>query len=382
MAITTHQAIIKQTESLDSQKFDIADYQITLVFGSRYTFEDKNITQKLLSSSSPDHHVIMCSTSGQIADTLVYDDELVMTGISFEHTDIQIAKTKITKTEDSFEIGKKLAEELPKEDLVHVLIFSDGHITNGGELVKGFNEILRDSVKVTGGMAGDAARFQRTLVGHNESPELGNIVALGLYGDRLEVAYAYSGGFDPFGPYRKVTKSKSNVLYELDGKNALNLYKTYLGDLASELPGSALFFPLSITLPGSDIPLVRTILSVDEATNSMTFAGDVPEGCTARLMRSNIEHVVDAAEDAAKKCLNTHTNQAAPQLALLISCVGRKLILDQRVEEETEAVKEIFGDTTITGFYSYGEICPSNKGNNQYADLHNQTMTITTFSEL
>lgn len=381
MAITTQQAVIDNPISLDPKKFNIADYQITLVFGSRYTLENEDIIQKLL-PSSPDNHVIMCSTSGQIADTLVYDDELVLTGISFEHTKIQIAKTNITNSEDSYKIGKQLAGELSKEKLVHILIFSDGHIANGGELVKGFNEVLESNVKVTGGMAGDAARFQRTLVGHNEAPELGNIVALGLYGDRLEVAYGYSGGFDPFGPYRKVTKSNGNILYALDGKNALDLYKNYLGDLAAELPGSALFFPLSITLPGSDIPLVRTILSVDEATNSMTFAGDIPEGCTARLMRSNIEHVVDAAEGAAQKCLNTHSSQSSPQFALLISCVGRKLILDQRIEEETEAVKDVLGDATITGFYSYGEICPSSTGIHQYADLHNQTMTITTFSEL
>ena len=381
MAITTQQTVIRKGESLSPQKFNIAAHQIILVFGSRYTFEDEHIVQKLL-PSSPDNHVIMCSTSGQIADTLVYDDELVLTGISFEHTKIHVAKTNIADTKDSYAIGKQLAGELLNENLVHILIFSDGHVANGSELVKGFNEILKNDVKVTGGMAGDAARFQRTLVGHNDTPQLGNIVALGLYGDSLEVAYGYSGGFDPFGAYRKVTKSKGNVLYELDGKNALDLYKKYLGDLASELPGSALFFPLSITLPGSDIPLVRTILTVDETTNSMTFAGDIPEDSTARLMRSNIEHVVDAAENAAQKCLDTHSGQSSPQFALLISCVGRKLILDQRIEEETEAVKEVLGDVTMTGFYSYGEICPSNKDLNQYADLHNQTMTITTFSEL
>jgi len=381
MSIIAKQTTIKKMEAFELGAFNISDHQITFIFGSRYTFEDEQIIEKILASSA-DNHVLMCSTSGQIADTLVYDEELVLTGISFEHTDINIAKTNITDTKDSYDIGKKLATELQSEGLVHVLIFSDGHIANGSELIKGFNEILINSVKVTGGMAGDAARFERTLVGHNGTPELGNIVAIGFYSEKLEVAYAYSGGFDPFGPYRKVTKSKNNVLYELDGKNALDLYKTYLGDLAAELPGSALFFPLSITLPGSDIPLVRTILSVDEATNSMTFAGDIPEGCTARLMRSNIEHVVDAAENAAQKCLDTHAAQSSPQFAMLISCVGRKLILGERIEEETEAVKDVLGDTIMTGFYSYGEICPSSKDENQYADLHNQTMTITTFSEL
>jgi len=379
MAITTQQTTILKNENLNSEQFNIDKHQLTLIFGSRYTFEDENFCQQFV-PSSPDKHVIMCSTSGQIADTLVYDEELVLTGISFEHTDLKIAKTNITDQKNSYQAGQQLAGELLDERLVHVLIFSDGNIVNGGELVNGLNKILPKNVTFTGGMAGDAARFERTLVAHNEIPSAGNIIAIGLYSDKLEIGYASNGGFDPFGPYRKITKAEGNVLYELDGKNALSLYKEYLGDLANELPGSALFFPLSVTMPDSQTSLVRTILSVDEATNSMTFAGDVPEGAKARLMRSNIEHVVDAAEDAAKGCLEFHNT--SPQLALLISCVGRKLILDQRVEEETEAVKDMLGNVTLTGFYSYGEICPSSNSKSVYADLHNQTMTITTFTEL
>jgi len=171
MAITTRQAVIEKPASLDTQKFNTADHQITLVFGSRYTFEDENVIQKLL-PPSPDHHVIMCSTSGQIADTFVYDDELVLTGISFEHTKTQIAKTNITNSEDSYNIGKQLAGELPSENLVHVLIFSDGHTANGSELIKGFNDTLKENVKITGGMAGDAARFQILLVRIEKLPNL------------------------------------------------------------------------------------------------------------------------------------------------------------------------------------------------------------------
>lgn len=376
MAITTQQVVLKNND-IDTLNMD--SHQLVLAFGSRYTFEDKELSKRLI-PLSPDQHIIMCSTSGQIADTMVYDDELVLTGISFEHTDLKIAKTNIRSATDSYQAGQQLAKQLLADRLVHVLIFSDGHVVNGGELVKGLNDILPDNVAFTGGMAGDAARFETTLVAHNDVPVLGNIIAVGMYSDRLEISFGSNGGFDPFGPHRKITKSEGNVLYELDHKNALNLYKEYLGDLAEKLPGSALFFPLSIILPDSDTPLVRTILSVDEATSSMTFAGDVPEGSRVRLMRSNIEHVVDAAENAAHTCLESDTS---PQLALLISCVGRKLILAQRVEEETEAVKDVLGDNiTLTGFYSYGEICPSINEKNTYADLHNQTMTITTFSEI
>ena len=381
MAINTHQIVVKNNTLLSNQDFNVSDYQLILAFGTRSIFEDEGIIQTLLSSST-DNHVIMCSTSGQIADTYVHDEGLVLTGISFEHTNIEVVKKVTDSTKNSHSIGQQLAQELPKEELAHVLIFSDGNIINGSELLKGLNQELPENVKITGGMAGDDAQFERTLVGYNSTPEQGNVVAIGFYGKHLEVSYAYGGGFDPFGPYRKITKSKDNVLFELDDKNALSLYKKYLGDLAAKLPGSALFFPLAVTLPSSDATLVRTILSVDEEANTMTFAGDVPEGSTARLMRSNIEHVVDAAEDAAQRCLDSNKNNRSPQFALLISCVGRKLIMNQRVEEETEIIKEVLGDTTITGFYSNGEICPVSSESHQYSDLHNQTMTITTFWEL
>ncbi|RJQ51925.1 MAG: hypothetical protein C4530_19405, partial [Desulfobacteraceae bacterium] len=187
------------------------------------------------------------------------------------------------------------------------------------------------------------------------------------------------GGWDPFGPERLVTRSKGNVLYELDGQSALELYKRYLGEHAKELPASGLLFPLNMRTAESDSGVVRTILAVDEADQSMTFAGDVPEGAHVRLMKANFDHLVDGAIGAAQTSYEA-IGSRSPELAILISCVGRKFILKQRVEEEVEGVQEVLGaDTVLTGFYSYGEICPSAPRAN--CELHNQTMTITTFAE-
>jgi hypothetical protein len=170
------------------------------------------------------------------------------------------------------------------------------------------------------------------------------------------------------------------VLYELDGQSALELYKKYLGDLAKDLPGSALLFPLSLKLGKSDHPVVRTVLSVDEKNQSMTFAGDVPQGTYARLMKANFDRLVDGAVGAANNALQT-ISAPNTELAILISCVGRKLVLDQKIEEEVEGVIDVLGENTVvTGFYSYGEISPFTP--NAKCELHNQTMTITTFSEL
>jgi hypothetical protein len=232
---------------------------------------------------------------------------------------------------------------------------------------------------VTGGLAGDGARFGETLVFKGDVPEKGAIAVVGLYGSRLKVGFGSLGGWAPFGPERLVTRAKANILFELDGRPALGLYKQYLGEHANGLPATGLLFPLSVRSEPGETPVVRTILAVDEQQQSMTFAGDVPEGAHARLAKANVDRLVDGAVDAARA--SRPASAVAPTLAILISCVGRKLVLKQRVEEEVEGVRAILGEQAVlTGFYSYGEIAPFSLG--ERSELHNQTMTITTFAEV
>jgi hypothetical protein len=193
------------------------------------------------------------------------------------------------------------------------------------------------------------------------------------------VGFGSLGGWDPFGPERLVTRSKGNILYEMDGRSALDLYKTYLGEHAQGLPATGLLFPLCLRTSERPTPFVRTILGIDEEERSMTFAGDVPEGAYARLMKANFDRLIDGATGAARTSMEA-LGSSSPDLAILISCVGRKLVLKQRVEEEVEGVREVLGERpALTGFYSYGEISPF--GPRTHCELHNQTMTITTFSE-
>jgi hypothetical protein len=125
--------------------------------------------------------------------------------------------------------------------------------------------------------------------------------------------------------------------------------------------------------------VVRTILGIDEDAGSLTFAGDVPQGHYARLMKANFDRLVDGAAQAGSASREM-LKDSGPELAILISCVGRRLVLQQRTEEEVEAVRGVLGgDPVLTGFYSYGEISPHNPS--ARCALHNQTMTVTTLSE-
>ncbi|MBI1949723.1 MAG: FIST C-terminal domain-containing protein [Deltaproteobacteria bacterium] len=352
--------------------------QLVLLFGGTKQIAEARWLAELR-NACPSAHLFGCSTAGEIAGTTVTDDHVVASAVTFERTPIKLAQVRLSEGKDSLDAGARLAAMLPGEGLRHVFVISDGSKVNGSELVRGLLAALPKGVQVTGGLAGDGARFERTLILAGETPLEGSIGAVGLYGDAIKVGYGSLGGWDPFGPERAVTRSEGNVLYQLDGKPALELYKSYLGEHASGLPATGLLFPLQIRRKGDAETLVRTILSVDEQAGSMTFAGDVPLGATAQLMKANFDRLVDGASGAAKTSAVTLAG-STPELAVLISCVGRKLVLKQRTEEEVEAVEEVLGKgTPMTGFYSYGEICPA--APNASCQLHNQTMTITTFSE-
>ena len=352
--------------------------QLVLTFGATSILRERSLVEQV-KTTYPGAHILGCSTAGEICGAQVSDDSLVTTAVSFEHTQLKGGQVKLSQVENSFQAGEYLARCLDPEGLVHVLVLSDGLAINGSDLVGGLTKHLPDRVTVTGGLAGDGERFEETLVFLDGVPEKNTIAALGLYGSRLKVGYGSLGGWDPFGPERLITRSKGNVLYEMDGRSALELYKKYLGEHAHGLPATGLLFPLSLRVKAGETGVVRTILSVNEQEQSMTFAGDVPEGAYARLMKANFDRLIDGAIGAAKTSYQA-IGSTSPDLAVLISCVGRKLILRQRIEEEVEGVRDVLGEHTIlTGFYSYGEISPFTPG--AKCELHNQTMTITTFSE-
>jgi hypothetical protein len=353
--------------------------QLVLAFGSTELLKQSPLLKEI-AGVYPNARLVGCSTAGEICGTTVYDDSLTTVAVRFEKTTVKTYEIEVSSAEDSFLAGERLAALVNPANLSHLFVLSKGININGSELVKGLEKNLPENTIITGGLAGDGPKFQETLTFSDGIPKNNVVSAIAFYGHKLKIGYGSVGGWDPFGPERIVTRSKGNVLYELDGKSALEIYKQYLGEHAKGLPATGLLFPLGIRGNEATTSLVRTILATNDKEQSMTFAGDVPEGFHARLMKVNYERMIDAAAKAAKNCQET-IDFPKVDLAILVSCAGRKWVLKQRIEEEVEAVREVFGkDTILTGFFSYGEIAPL-AGTKQCA-LHNETMTITAFSEV
>lgn len=325
-------------------------------------------------------HFIGCSTAGEIYDTTLSDGGLTVAVARFSRTRLSTVSAQVSASEESFSAGAQIARGLKADDLRGVFVLSEGLSVNGSELVRGINSVLPEDVVVTGGLAADGDRFQETwtLAGGAAHPH--RVCAVGFYGDAVRIGHGSKGGWDRFGVEREVTHSEGNVLYELDGRPALSLYKEYLGERAQGLPATGLLFPLSLRSgPNDQDAVVRTILAVDESNQSITFAGDIPESSLATLMHANFDRLVNGASDAASM-IDTLAAGGLPTLALAISCVGRRLVLGEGAEEEIEATLDVLpSNTRQVGFYSYGEISPHTSGR---CDLHNQTMTLTTIAEV
>lgn len=349
-----------------------------IIFGGPEYIETPQAVQEII-RAYPNSHVIGCSSSGEIFGASMLDHSLAVGIIQFEHTTLSAMTVPVHSVEESLAAGQAIGRQLNRSDLRAVFILSDGLCVNGRQLVRGLNTILPSSVIVTGGLAGDGDRFKQTWVIKDGQLRPGHVSAVGLYGERVKIGHGSKGGWDIFGPERLVTRSEGNILYELDERPALELYKEYLGEYAAGLPATSFHFPLSLRTDRSSAKsVVRTVLAIDEANQAVISAGDIPQGYLAQLMRGNFDRLVDGAAQAASM---THNHQvgASPTLSIAISCVGRRLVLGERTEEEIEAaLDELSRGAHQIGFYSYGEISPYDVG---HCDFHNQTMTLTTISE-
>ncbi|RKZ87961.1 MAG: hypothetical protein DRQ39_03280 [Gammaproteobacteria bacterium] len=356
----------------------LPDANWVLVFGSVNRFKDRGFT-KALQKRYPYAQLMGCTTSGEISDKGVHDDSIHITAMKWERSTLKFVTKPVTSMAQSHALGNQLGEELIKNNLKGVFVLSDGLHINGSELVEGLQEVL-PGIPITGGLAGDNALFTQTLLLHDTKIHDKIVTAVGIYGKDAVVTSGALGGWKPYGPPRKITRAVKNIVYELDGKPALPLYKMYIGYYADELPASGLNFPFAIMSEDKNINVIRTLLAVDERDDSLTFAGNVAEGSTVRFLKSDHDMLVNGASDAARQVLDKNIDTNDNAIAICVSCVGRKLVMENQVSDEVFAVQRLLGmKTGITGFYSNGEIC-AGEGDN-HSQLHNQTMTIAYLSE-
>ena len=376
----------KQFNSFAALEKGQADFpgspDLVLIFGDADRVKQNGMSQKL-AQRWPDAVQLACSTGSTVCGPKIMDNGFSALAMGFDSTRVAVEVETIHKIEESREIGRALGRRLAAPDLAGVHLMTDGLVVNGSALIGGLQDIIGSEAEISGGMAGDGERFEETQVVLNGVVKSGTIAAIGFYGRSIRFAHGCIGGWDAFGPRRKITASAGSVLHQLDDRPALDLYETYLGEEAADLPASGLIYPLKIWDPAKpDDQFVRTLLGIDREAKSLLLAGDVPEGWHAQLMRGSIDRLIDGAARAARDASQAMAAQGvAPAACLLVSCVGRRLLMGQSTEEEIEQVHEAIGPgVPMAGYYSYGEIAP--RAGSKVAGLHNQTLTLTLLAEV
>lgn len=353
------------------------------VFGA-ISYDQEKLLEGV-NSVIPGTPVVGCTTDGEISTPGLSTDSVVVLALASDQIKFSTVAVDFL-SQDSFKAGIKVGDQFINTNVKYMQIFSDGLLGNGSKIVEGIQKVLGKSIIIAGGTAGDGSLFTRTYQYHNDKVLTNSIVGVGFEG-KFSFSTGVSSGWTPVGMAKEVTKSTGNVVYELDGQPALDVYKKFLGKHASMLPAVGVEYPLALLGPQGDVGedgyfLCRATMGVDHEKGSITFAGDVPQGVMVKMTMGNDLDVIKAAKEAAQRALDQlkKNKNIQPKVVFLYSCMARKIVLGSRTNEEILAVKEVIGkDFPIIGFYTYGEYAPIGKQN--MSCLHNEVATITIIGE-
>jgi len=311
--IETFSAASQKKESFDAGKeaTEMAVNKLSKMPNIFWVFGAISYNQEKLlegvNSVIPGTPVITCTTDGKISTLGLSTDSVVVLALASD----QIKFTTVAVdflSQDSFKAGIKVGNQFINTNIKYMQIFSDGLLGNGSKIVEGIQKVFGKSISIAEGTTGDGSLFTRTYQYHNYKVLTNSIVGVGFEG-KYSFITGVSSGWTPIGMAKKVTKSIGNVVYELDGQPALDVYKKFLGKHASLLPAVGVEYPLGLSGPQGDVEedgyfLCRATMGVDHEKGSITFAGDVPQGAMVKITMGNDLDVIKTAKKAAQSALD------------------------------------------------------------------------------
>lgn len=341
-----------------------------LVFFSA-TLNPEHVTAGLAQSLPKDTPLIGCSSYAEINRLTALTHSVSLLG---SRRSTLRAKTVALPSDNhtAFEMGQLAGRELAPFHPDLLILVPDVLTINATQALRGVQSILGRHFPIIGGAAADNGDFARTFLLHNGTLQGSGLVGLALKGP-LRLETAARSGYIPLSTPRTVTAMENeNILLELDGRPALDVYREFLGPRADEMPHVSVEFPIGTIPPGmKEAPaLTRAVFKIDEQRRALILGGDIPTGEQLRILGASRKDVLAGAREAAEQA-----HQALPDadFALFFSCMSRKLALGPHYEEECKSALSLLPpEMPKLGFYTFGELSPRHG----ISEHHESTFTV------
>jgi len=358
---------------------------VLLVFGST-RFDHRRLLEGVTSVAG-DTPLVGGTTAGEISSAEFSTRSVVVMALS---SDTLSFTTGIGKdmSRDEAACGVALVEDIRRQtsldDALSLLVLPNGMGGDGVKVIEGLHSALGPNIEIVGGYLGDDERFESTFQYHDGKVYKDAIPGLLFSGQGFRTGVGVRSGFASIGNRFYCTQAKGNVVGQFDEERALDVYKEFLGEeLSKKLPGVCLEYPFGlidekVSIRGKEYFQLRCGLSVDHERGTISLAASIPEGSPITLTTASRGDIINGARLAAEQAQESLAG-AKPQAVLMFSCVGRKLVLGRRTQEEVSAVRSVLGeDVPLLGFYTYGEIGPIDKMQGELAAtrFHNETVVV------
>jgi len=272
---------------------------------------------------------------------------------------------------DSYASARNCALRINNPDIGFALVLADGISADGTRIVDGIESVL--SIPFWGGLTGDDRNFIRGRIFLN-GQILQDSVAILAADKNIVHTVSASSGWTPSGATGRVEDARGNTVFRISGQSAQEFVKEQLGKPLGETDLGTIPFA-TYRAEGDRHFFLRAPSHFDPEKGSITTFGSIAIGTPVRICTASAEDIINSS----KETLAHLPPGFVPSAAVVVSCAGRKWMVQNCPSQELEILIDALGrKVPLIGFSSFGEISPFRKRDGSYTPtfFHNVTIAV------